>query len=704
MKCNLSNRPKWIKYGEHIDIQGITLTLGNFYVGDSSPYLILKENWNTNSILFNDKHVEIPIINPNLPIDITNKIRTIRTFHSYDKLLDDGRYAYLMLLKRTPKIASRSKYIFNHYLMGLIVRMFIDPDASNDDRLGILRGLVDISKMTAKFNDEISHFMRVAIYNYMQDEDLSFIPTSLVNINEILLQRYIHKCIDEEVEFDFTIVARLSAVAFGNLNIVDEKFIDAIRDIRFNIAKIRGDKEEKLISMASYCIDAILISKPKRHRVMVISSPEGRFGAMLRIFGELRRCYDKMYNKQQIVSNNKLVQKSDNILLKKFNNDRDFLGAELFDSSVEQTTNRTAICFIRAFDKLFESDDYLFIKPKVLFNDLLGFSRSLPDISKSGYWDKIIYKLKELGIFVYPNTRDKIISYNNDLVLCKISHDDNIDIDENIFKDILTYIKIVIFVIQEDGLVVNDGKKVADFVKSYVKNDYQLKYCMCVFWYMHKEIQYLKPYLARAIAMLSLDFRKSIAKHIKQFAFIGNDISFERVDQLERILPFLGDDWKKLKKELEILQKDIIVEDISPKTIRTNHRRWTSKTPHTNIVTTKPHKPTIVTLDIEKIRIFEEQTKESQQILSDIFNDNIEESNVVTHRDNGVMLEILKIIISKSVWERPELEKICLRYNQILVSILEQINDYAYDNVNDTVIDDDDDIVYVNTDYKDKLI
>jgi hypothetical protein len=198
--------------------------------------------------------------------------------------------------------------------------------------------------------------------------------------------------------------------------------------------------------------------------------------------------------------------------------------------------------------------------------------------------------------------------------------------------------------------------------------------------------------------MLSLDFRKSIAKHIKQFAFIGNNISFERVDQLERILPFLGDDWKKLKKELEILQKDIIVEDVSSETIRR------SKTSHKNIATKKPHKPTIVTLDIEKIRIFEEQTKESQQILSDIFNDNIEESNVVTHRDNGVMLEILKIIISKSVWERPELEKICLRYNQILGSILEQINDYAYDKVNDTVIDDDDDIVYVNTDYKDKLI
>lgn len=697
MGSNFFNRPKWIKYGEHIDIQGITLTLGNFYMGDSSPYLILKEHWSTNSILFDDKHIEIPIINPNLPIDITNKIRTIKTFHSYDKLQDDGRYAYLMLLKRTPQIASRSKYIFNHYLMGLIVRMFIDPETSNDDRLGILRGLVEISKMTTKFNDEISCFMRVAIYCYMADEDLSFIPRSILNADEILLQKYIHKCINEGVEFDHTRVATLSAAAFGDLNVVDQKFIDAIRDIRFDPNTIKIDKEEKLISIASYCIDAILISKPRRHRTMVISSPQRRYGPMLCILRELRRCYDNMYNK--IRSDNKRVQPSDNMLLKKFNNNKDCLGADLFNSSDEQTLNRTANCFIHAFDKLFESDDYLFIKPKVLFNDLLGFSRSLPDISKSGYWDKIIYKLKELGVFVYPNTNDKIISYKTDLVLCKISHDEKTDIDVTIFKDILTYIKIVIFVIQEDGLVVNDGKKVADFVKSYVKNDSQLKYCMCVFWYMHNEIQYLKPNLVRAIAMLSLDFRKSIAKHIKQFAFIGNDISFERIDQLERILPFLGDDWKKLKKELEILQKDIIVEDVSSETII---RR--SKTSHKNIATTKPHKPTIVTLDIEKIRIFEEQTKESQQILSDIFNDNIEESNVVTHRDNGVMLEILKIIISKSVWERPELEKICLRYNQILGSILEQINDYAYDKVDDTVIDDDDDIVYVNTDYKDKLI
>ena len=46
----------------------------------------------------------------------------------------------------------------------------------------------------------------------------------------------------------------------------------------------------------------------------------------------------------------------------------------------------------------------------------------------------------------------------------------------------------------------------------------------------------------------------------------------------------------------------------------------------------------------------------------------------------------------------------CKEFNVITGSILEQINDYAYDKVDDAVIEDDDDIIYVNIDYKDQLV
>ena len=60
--------------------------------------------------------------------------------------------------------------------------------------------------------------------------------------------------------------------------------------------------------------------------------------------------------------------------------------------------------------------------------------------------------------------------------------------------------------------------------------------------------------------------------------------------------------------------------------------------------------------------------------------------------------------MTKSEWSKAEVDSICKELNVITGSILEQINDYAYDKVDDVVIEDEDDIIYVNTDYKDQLI
>jgi hypothetical protein len=37
-------------------------------------------------------------------------------------------------------------------------------------------------------------------------------------------------------------------------------------------------------------------------------------------------------------------------------------------------------------------------------------------------------------------------------------------------------------------------------------------------------------------------------------------------------------------------------------------------------------------------------------------------------------------------------------------NLLEQINDYAYEKVEDVVVDEDDDMIYIMTEYKDQLI
>ena len=89
-------------------------------------------------------------------------------------------------------------------------------------------------------------------------------------------------------------------------------------------------------------------------------------------------------------------------------------------------------------------------------------------------------------------------------------------------------------------------------------------------------------------------------------------------------------------------------------------------------------------------------------MLSEIFN---EENVISTITPNqSPLIIILTRLLTKSEWSKAEVDSICKKFNVFTGSILEQINDYAYDKVDDVVIEDDDDIIYVNTDYKDQLI
>jgi hypothetical protein len=67
-------------------------------------------------------------------------------------------------------------------------------------------------------------------------------------------------------------------------------------------------------------------------------------------------------------------------------------------------------------------------------------------------------------------------------------------------------------------------------------------------------------------------------------------------------------------------------------------------------------------------------------------------------------LDILKILLTKESWKRDDVEIICQERHLMIGSVLEQINDYSYNRIEDAVIEDDGDTIYVMTEYKDKLI
>ena len=90
-------------------------------------------------------------------------------------------------------------------------------------------------------------------------------------------------------------------------------------------------------------------------------------------------------------------------------------------------------------------------------------------------------------------------------------------------------------------------------------------------------------------------------------------------------------------------------------------------------------------------------------LLKEIFNEEENVTSTITSNQSP-LTTILTRLLTKSEWSKAEVDSICKEFNVITGSILEQINDYAYDKVDDAVIEDDDDIIYVNIDYKDQLV
>lgn len=117
----------------------------------------------------------------------------------------------------------------------------------------------------------------------------------------------------------------------------------------------------------------------------------------------------------------------------------------------------------------------------------------------------------------------------------------------------------------------------------------------------------------------------------------------------------------------------------------------------------RPAKP--FSLDAEKLKDIESTTSQAQSILSDIFSE--EESEVpmeVNKKAEYTVMLLIGLVLKKEQWSRPEFDNLCADHSILPGYAIERINDLAFERVDDILIDDAGDVLYVNTDYKDKLV
>ena len=195
------------------------------------------------------------------------------------------------------------------------------------------------------------------------------------------------------------------------------------------------------------------------------------------------------------------------------------------------------------------------------------------------------------------------------------------------------------------------------------------------------------------VALLPSERKKMFVNLLTEAVSVSGGIDNDRMEALKKILPTLDTDSASVHSLVHQSLTDdgfAIVETGNAETeyaIRKPDQKKTSA----------------LILDEKKLGELKQQTEIAQDILSDIFLEEENEQASITQTKNNAMIEALHKLFEKDVWLRTDVEK-ALGSGVMIGNLLEQINDYAYSIVDDIVVEEDGDTIYVTTEYKEQLI
>lgn len=110
-------------------------------------------------------------------------------------------------------------------------------------------------------------------------------------------------------------------------------------------------------------------------------------------------------------------------------------------------------------------------------------------------------------------------------------------------------------------------------------------------------------------------------------------------------------------------------------------------------------------MDESQLNRIEQDTKVSQKMLSEIFDNNsVSHEKITPYSLPNEIQEIMSKLLSKEVWAYGEVESMCKQHGLMIGFVLEQINEYSYSIVEDIVVNEDGNNISVLTDYKEYLI
>jgi hypothetical protein len=195
------------------------------------------------------------------------------------------------------------------------------------------------------------------------------------------------------------------------------------------------------------------------------------------------------------------------------------------------------------------------------------------------------------------------------------------------------------------------------------------------------------------VALLPNKTKQIFRNLLTEAVIVNDDIDSSRVDNLKKILPTLDEESESVHSLLHQSLTDDGFATVERKSGVTEH----------TIRKSDEKKLSTLVLDQRKLGELKQQTEIAQSLLSDIFVDENEEQITSSPAKNNLVHDTLHKLLEKDIWQRDEVADM-LGAGVMIGNLLEQINDYAYSIVDDIVVEEDGETIYVTTEYKEQLI
>ena len=350
--------------------------------------------------------------------------------------------------------------------------------------------------------------------------------------------------------------------------------------------------------------------------------------------------------------------------------------------------NVDAKLYLERLKKKTESQDYTAIS----INSILGIDEDAKGTGRKidkAQITSIIKCIGKIGYGIVPYffVDEKRFNYGDICILFREKN--NEEIDKVVSYKFEQLIKIGVYIVN-NTCSDNDIIMIENYIKKEVNNVPTQKYLLAYLrWLLITSSYKLTKNNKDEITKLAEESKRRFVAFATCLTTYNNQSFPKRLDYLKNVLPLFNVN----QQSIHTLIHRVVSEDEDFATIEKE-----------NCVT----KYTIdkafnhsISLSSEQLVKVEEQTKQAQDILADIFED---EETVSTSRDYNDIMSVLSVLLSKESWQRSEVESICQKHHLMIGSVLERINDYSYNKIEDAVIEDDGDTIYVMTEFKDKLI